>query len=105
MTAFGYVLFYTSAAAFRAESLVKAAGRAGGLDVSPSAGASGAGGDDASGAEPRLSFTQARLVPTPRELSSDCGVALRFPLGIEGAMAALLDAEALPYERIVASPR
>jgi len=47
--AYGYVLFHTSAAAFRAEKLAVAAALPG-----------------------------ARLIPTPRNLSSDCGVALRF---------------------------
>lgn len=75
----GYVLFYTSAAAFRAEKLSASAGVPG-----------------------------ARLIPTPRELSSDCGVALRFALGpgdLEGSRAAvenlLIDGN-VPYERIVA---
>ena len=49
MNDFGVVLFHTTSAAMRAEKRLKAAG----LEV--------------------------KLIPTPRELSSDCGVALRFP--------------------------
>lgn len=48
MNPYGIVLFYTSSAALRAEKTCTRAG----LTV--------------------------KLVPTPRELSSDCGVALRF---------------------------
>jgi hypothetical protein len=80
----GFVLFYTSAAAFRAERLCAEAGIPG-----------------------------SRLVPTPRELSSDCGSALRFALGeaaeddasaagAASAVASLLDDRNVPYERIVA---
>jgi hypothetical protein len=68
---YGYVLFFTSAAAFRAESLAKQAKLAG-----------------------------ARLVPTPRELSSDCGVALRFPWGDEERLRKLLTANGVPYDRL-----
>lgn len=76
---YGYVLFYTSAAAFRAEKLSLAAGIPG-----------------------------ARLIPTPRELSSDCGVALRFTLepgrneAMRAAMEQLLLDRSIPFERIVA---
>lgn len=79
IVAYGYVLFYTSAAAFRAEKLSAAAGIPG-----------------------------ARLIPTPRELSSDCGVALRFALepgkdeSSRAAMEQLLLDKSVPYERIVA---
>jgi transposase len=45
----GVVLFHTDAAVFRAERLLQAAG----IDVA--------------------------LVPTPREFSSDCGLAIRVP--------------------------
>lgn len=86
--AYGYALFYTSAAAFRAERVAALAGLAG-----------------------------ARLVPTPRELSSDCGVALRFdmvlavpgpsgadagPIGAAAAVRAALEAAGVPFDRIVA---
>lgn len=77
--AYGYVLFYTSAAAFRAEKLSGAAGLPG-----------------------------ARLIPTPRDLSSDCGVALRFILDHDkveesrAAMEHLLRDRSIPFESIVA---
>jgi len=80
---YGYVLFHTSAAAFRAEKAAREPG--------------------ASGNRPS---TGARLVPTPRALSSDCGVSLRFDLGEAGAgdaeraMRALLDARGIPFDRI-----
>lgn len=48
MSAHGVVLFHTTSAALRAERVVAKAGLA------------------------------ARLVPTPRHLSSDCGISLRF---------------------------
>ena len=48
MSKYGVVLFHTTAAAMRAESVLVRAG----LTV--------------------------RLIPTPRHLSSDCGIALRF---------------------------
>jgi hypothetical protein len=102
VSGYGYVLFYTSAAAFRAEALVQGLGR----DAARSHGGPGSPcGNDTPGGEPTTLFALARLVPTPRELSSDCGVALRFPPGIEGAMGALLEGSSLPYERIVASSR
>jgi len=46
--AFGVILFYTSSAALRAEKLLLGEG------------------------------LTAKLIPTPREFSSDCGIALRF---------------------------
>jgi hypothetical protein len=48
MNQYGVILFYTSSAAMRAEKILGQNG----LNV--------------------------KLIPTPRELSSDCGVALRF---------------------------
>ncbi len=84
--AYSYVLFFTSAAAFRSEKTVKASG-----------------------------FSDARLVPTPRELSSDCGAALRIGAGTarpygekqaaelhveELRVAELLTAAKIPYDRI-----
>jgi hypothetical protein len=45
---YGVILFYTSSAAFRAEKMLLKEG------------------------------ISAKLIPTPRELSSDCGIALRF---------------------------
>ena len=51
MNEYGVVLFYTSSSAMKAEKVL----RQNGLAV--------------------------KLIPTPRELSSDCGVALRFNCG------------------------
>ena len=48
MTQYGVVLFYTTSSAIRAEKLLKKEGYA------------------------------VRLIPVPRHLSSDCGIALRF---------------------------
>jgi len=48
MTRYGVILFHTSSSAIRAEKLLKKAGHS------------------------------IKLIPTPREFSSDCGVALRF---------------------------
>ena len=45
---FGVILFHTNSAAFRAEKMLGKKGM------------------------------QAKLIPTPREFSSDCGIALRF---------------------------
>ncbi|MFH2115086.1 MAG: DUF3343 domain-containing protein [Spirochaetota bacterium] len=73
MSVYGHVLFYTSAAAFRAEGLVK-----------------------------HSAVSGARLVPTPRELSSDCGVALRFQVEDRGRIQSLLDESRVPYDRIEA---
>jgi hypothetical protein len=60
MSEYGVVLFHTTSAALRAEKLLQRAG----LTV--------------------------KLIPTPREFSSDCGMALRFPWAqLEQARAAL----------------
>ena len=48
MNTYGVVLFYTTSAAMRAEKILK-----------------------------KEKFT-VKLIPTPRQLSSDCGIALRF---------------------------
>ncbi len=62
MNSFGVVLFHTSSAALRAEKTLKGAGLA------------------------------VRLVPTPRELSSDCGIALGFRWNESGRVQTLLGA-------------
>ena len=49
MSEYGVVLFHTTSAAMRAEKVLKNAGIA------------------------------VKLIPTPRELSSDCGISARFP--------------------------
>jgi hypothetical protein len=60
MNRLGVVLFHTTSAALRAEKAVLAAGLA------------------------------ATLIPTPREFSSDCGIALRFDWSAAARIAALL---------------
>ncbi len=62
MKARGIVVFHTTAMALRAEKALQEAG----LDV--------------------------RSIPTPRELSSDCGIAVRFPWEQEGRVREILDA-------------
>lgn len=57
----GIVLFHTTTAALRAEKVAQK----GGLKV--------------------------KLIPTPRELSSDCGIALRFELDDRESIAQLLE--------------
>ncbi len=62
MSARGVVLFHTTAMALRAEKALAAAG------------------------------IEVRSIPTPRELSSDCGIAVRFPWGEAGRVRELLAA-------------
>lgn len=57
----GVVLFHTTSAALRAEKVVQKAG------------------------------LKVKLIPTPRELSSDCGIALRFELDDREAIEQLLE--------------
>ena len=63
MNEFGVVLFHTTSSAIRAEKILKEDG-----------------------------FT-VKLVPTPRQLSSDCGVALRFQWEQEERVKELLEEE------------
>ena len=72
MNRFGVVLFHGTQAAIRAEKILTKAGRV------------------------------VQLVPTPRNLSSDCGVALRFPWPDEPAVRNGLRANQLEYETIAA---
>ena len=60
MPEFGVVLFHTSSSAMQAEAVLLKAG---------------------------LSI---KLIPTPRELSSDCGLALRFDWAVNDELQALL---------------
>jgi hypothetical protein len=60
MSEYGAVLFHTTSAALRAEKVAQRSG----LTV--------------------------KLIPTPREFSSDCGIALRFLWGDAGQISALL---------------
>lgn len=62
MNPLGVVLFHTSSAALRAEKTLSRAG------------------------------LTTKLVPTPRELSSDCGIALNFPGNESARVQILLDA-------------
>lgn len=62
MSDYGVVLFHTTSSALRAEKLLKQTG------------------------------FEVRLIPTPREFSSDCGMALRFDWAIADAVAAVLSA-------------
>ncbi len=61
MNSYGVVLFYTSSSAMQAEAVL---------------------------AKAKLS---AKLIPTPRDLSSDCGIALRFDWCQNGQVGALLN--------------
>lgn len=61
MTSHGVVLFYTTSSVMRAEKLLIKGGFA------------------------------VKLIPTPREFSSDCGIALRFDWSQHGQVKAVLD--------------
>lgn len=69
-SAFGVVLFHTNSAALRAEKKLVAGG-----------------------------FT-VKLIPTPRELSSDCGIALRFDWSQTEQVRVLLEAEHVEIEAV-----
>jgi hypothetical protein len=43
-----------------------------------------------------------KLIPTPRQLSSDCGTAIRFSWAQRDAVQRVLDDAGLDYDRIVA---
>jgi len=43
---------------------------------------------------------EVKLIPTPREISSDCGVVIEFE-GEEGDVKNILEKEEIPFERIV----
>ena len=70
MNDYGIVLFYTSSAALRGEKIVTRAG------------------------------LKAKLVPTPRHLSSDCGIALRFDWPAADAVRRALQEAHVPVEGI-----
>lgn len=69
-SAFGVILFHTQSAALRAEKKLASAG-----------------------------FT-VKLIPTPRDLSSDCGIALRFEWEKSGEVRAVLKAYQVEFEAI-----
>lgn len=48
----------------------------------------------------RRAGLDAKLVPTPRHLSSDCGMAVRIPAASETAGRQALEGAGVPYERI-----
>ncbi len=73
-TAYGVVLVPSVSHALRAESLAQAAG------------------------------LRSKLVPVPRELSSDCGVALRFAWADRDRIEDMLVAAGLDYEGIHSLP-
>jgi hypothetical protein len=70
MAAYSVALFYSTAHALRAEKVLQRAG---------------------------LSI---KMIPTPRQLSSDCGMALRFDRAAEEAVAALLAENKVPLNGI-----
>lgn len=67
---YGVILFHTTSSAMRAEKLLKKAGYA------------------------------IKLVPTPRQFSSDCGIALRFNWMERQQVQSVLDAAQLETEAI-----
>lgn len=71
---YGVVLFHTSSAAMKAEKALQRAG------------------------------LQVRLVPTPRQFSSDCGFALRFDWAEQGRVPDLLTAAGVEIEGMHAMP-
>lgn len=70
MNRYGVILFYTTSSAMRAEKLLKKAN----LTV--------------------------KLVPVPRQFSSDCGIALRFGWPDKPAVESILTKESVEYEAI-----
>ena len=70
MSAYGVVLFHSTAHALRAEKVLQTAGLA------------------------------IKLIPTPRQLSSDCGLALRFDRAERERVAAALKEGRVPVNRI-----
>ena len=69
-TSYGVLLFDSTQAALRAEKILKAEG----LTV--------------------------KLIPVPRQLSSDCGISLRFPFAQADVVKATLAAKGLPVAGI-----
>lgn len=70
MSPYGVVLFHTNAAVMRAEKTLVRSGMS------------------------------VKLVPTPRELSSDCGIALRFGWSDAEQVEAMLESARVPYAGI-----
>jgi hypothetical protein len=70
MAEYGVVLFHSTAHAIRAEKVLQRAG------------------------------LKIKMIPTPRQLSSDCGMALRFARPEEPRVAAVLDQNQVPTNGI-----
>jgi uncharacterized SAM-binding protein YcdF (DUF218 family) len=70
MTEYSVVLFDSTAHAIRAEQLLQRAG------------------------------LRIKMIPTPRQLSSDCGMALRFNRAEEGRIAGILEENRVPARSI-----
>jgi hypothetical protein len=70
MTEYGVVLFHSTSHALRAEKMLVQAG------------------------------FKIKMIPTPRQLSSDCGLALRFDRSDQGRIAATLDQNRVPISGI-----
>ncbi len=70
MTQFGVVLFHTTSAVMRAEKLLIK----GGYTI--------------------------KLIPTPRQFSSDCGIALRFDWNHYGQVKSVLDEASVEFDAI-----
>jgi hypothetical protein len=70
MAEYGVVLFYSTAHAIRAEKVLSGAG------------------------------FRIKMIPTPRQLSSDCGMALRFDPGSRSGVAAVLEENRVPVSGI-----
>jgi hypothetical protein len=69
-SSFGVVLFYSTSAAIRAEKLTKGAG------------------------------LKVKLIPVPRQLSSDCGISLRFEWDQADAVRLVLEAKGVETQGI-----
>jgi hypothetical protein len=67
---YGVVLFYSTSAAIRAEKLTQGAG------------------------------LKVKLIPVPRQLSSDCGISLRFEWDQADAVRAVLEAKGMETQGI-----
>lgn len=70
MTQYGVVLFHTTSSVMRAEKILKEAG------------------------------FKLKLIPTPREFSSDCGIAVRFEWAFHEQIRLRLDEEQVEFEAI-----
>lgn len=70
MTSYGVILFHTTSSVMRAEKLLVKDG------------------------------CQIKLIPTPREFSSDCGIAVRFDWGEYERVKSILDAAGMQIDTI-----